>query len=226
MIVRRGVVDSVIASIVLFGGCASALHELPAAGPGERTEALIVAAREGVRRTEHDPDASARERAAVEAVRASQRCVEGAPGSARCAYWLGASLGVQARARPTTARSALPILIESFARAAAIDPLVEDAGPDRALALVYLRAPGWPAGPGDADRGLTHARRAVALRPEYPPNLLVLAEALAATEEGASAREEALRARELARLAERAGDRDATDWLRDAERLLARLPED
>ena len=58
----------------------------------------------------------------------------------------------------------------------------------RALALFYLRAPGWPKGPGDADLGLEHAREAVRLRPEHPPNLLAPGEALDAVGERAESR--------------------------------------
>ena len=191
-----------------------------------RIEGLVGAARAGVWLAEHESDGGARENAAVEAVRAAQRCAQNAPDRAECAYWLGAALGVQARERPTTAHSALPILVDAFVRAAAIDPLLEEAGPDRALALVYLRAPGWPAGPGNPDRGLEHARQAVARRPDHPPNLLALAEALAATEDRPSARATCLRALEAARSAERVGNLDAQDWLREAGALLARLPEE
>ena len=38
-----------------------------------------------------------------------------------------------------------------FHSAAEGDPTIEDGGPDRALALTYLRAPGWPTGPGAPD---------------------------------------------------------------------------
>lgn len=216
---------------LVAASCAPALHPLPATDRPENGKAatevatLVEAAKTGVRIAEHDPDGAARARAAVDAVLASQRCVQLAPGSAACVYWLGASLGVQARERPTTAHAALPILIASFRRAAQADPLYEQAGPDRALALVYLRAPGWPAGPGDPDLGLTHAQRAVALRPEYPPNLLVLAEALLSTEDRAAAREACVRALAAAKSGPHSRDSDVADWLHDAGALLARLPE-
>lgn len=195
-----------------------------AAADTTRTEGLTGAARAGVWLTEHDPDPSSRERAATEAVQAAQWCERIAPASAVCAYWLGAALGVQARERPLRATSALPRIREAFGRAAAGEPTQEEAGPDRALALFYLRAPGWPSGPGDPGLGLEHARKAVVLSPEYPPNLLALAEALQAAGDPAAARQALGTALQIARRAAASRDPDAQDWIREAERLRAEFP--
>jgi hypothetical protein len=83
---------------------------------------------------------------------------------------------------------------------------------------VLIRAPGWPLGPGDADAGLVAARRAATLRPQYPPNLLALAEALAKSGDANGARE-SYRARPRAG-AGAAGDADRDDWLREADEAL------
>ncbi len=195
-----------------------------AAADPERIEGLVGAARAEVWLTEHDLEPASRGRAAMEAVRAAQWCERIAAASAVCAYWLGAALGVQARERPSTVVSALPKIKEAFERAARGAPTLEEAGPDRALALFYLRAPGWPGGPGDPELGLEHARKAVALSPEYPPNLLALAEALLATGDSAGARRAIATALELARRGAPAGDPDAPDWRREAERLRGELP--
>jgi hypothetical protein len=109
-------------------------------------------------------------------------------------------------------------MVEAFERAAAAAPDLDHAGPDRALALLLVRAPGWPAGPGDAERGLEHAQRAVAIEGEYPPNVMALAEALSSTgneQEGAAM---AGRALELARARAAGGDPDAREWLEEAAR--------
>ncbi len=87
-------------------------------------------------------------------------------------------------------------------------------------ALVLIRAPGWPLGPGDAEAGLVAARRAVTLRPQYPPNLLALAEALAKTGDANGAQENYALARDAALALPAAADRDA--WLREADRGLQR----
>jgi len=75
-------------------------------------------------------------------------------------------------------------------------------------------------GPGDAEAGLAAARRAVALRALYPPNLLALAEALAKTGDSRGARENYLRARDAALALPAAPDRD--EWLREADQELQR----
>jgi hypothetical protein len=66
---------------------------------------------------------------------------------------------------------------------------------------------------------LVAARRAVRLSPQYPPNLLALAEALAKTGDASGARETYARAHEAARaLPATTADRD--DWLREADLAL------
>ncbi len=101
-----------------------------------------------------------------------------------CDYRLALALGQQARERPATAADALPRITALLAQVVAAAPELDEAGGQRVLALVLLRAPGWPVGPGDPEQGLAQAREAVRLSPAYPPNLLALAEALAATAAG------------------------------------------
>jgi hypothetical protein len=187
-----------------------------------RIEGLIGAAQAEVWLVDHEPEAAAREAAAALAVQAAQWCLRSAPESAGCSFWLGAALGVQAREKRSTALDALPRIEQAFLTAAGKEPELEDAGPDRALALLYLRAPGWPAGPGDPDRGLEHARKAMELKPGYPPNLLALAEALAATGDSAGSRRSYSEALELARSRSAAGDPDAAEWIREAEAALGK----
>jgi len=193
-----------------------------AADPGDEA-AIVLAARALVWLADHETEAAARERAATRAVQAAQWCGAGRPPSPACAFWLGAALGVQARERPATGAAALPAIEAAFKAAAAGDPAYDSGAPHRALALLYLRAPGWPAGPGDPDRGLGHARRAVAIAPRHPPNLLALGEALAATRDAAGSRARLEDALEHARAAATAGDPDAAEWVRDAEVAMARV---
>ncbi len=129
---------------------------------------------------------------------------------------------MQARERPTTGMSALPRIEQAFLRAARDVPTLDEAGPERALALLYLRAPGWPAGPGDPERGLQYARQAVDLRPDHPPNLLALGEALLAAGDRPGARDAWSRALDRARRLAKDGDRDAPDWTSEAEQALRR----
>jgi hypothetical protein len=71
-------------------------------------------------------------------------------------------------------------------------------------------------GPGDAEAGVAAARRAVTLRPSYPPNLLALADGLVAQGDRDGARQTYTRARAAALALPETADR--TDWLRQAER--------
>jgi tetratricopeptide (TPR) repeat protein len=183
---------------------------------------LVGAARAEVWLVDHEPQAAAKEAAAILAVQAAQWCLRQAPESAECEFWLGAALGVQAREKRSTALDALPRIEKAFLTAAQKSPEMEDAGPDRALALLYLRAPGWPAGPGDPGRGLEHARKAMKLEPDFPPNLLALAEALGATGDAEGARQNYSKALKLARTQEVAGDPDAAEWIREATTALGR----
>ena len=153
------------------------------------------------------------------AVEAGQRCLAQAGPDPRCDYGLALALGVQARERRATALDGLKRMVEHLRRAAVADPGLDDAGPDRVLALVLVRAPGWPLGPGDAEEGLAHARSAVARAPGHPPNQLALAEALHATGAGDEARAAARRAVELARALPE--EPAASAWIAEGEKLAA-----
>ena len=49
-------------------------------------------------------------------------------------------------------------------------------GPDRVLAIVLMRAPGSPLGPGDWDLSETHMKKALEIDPNWPENQLYMAE--------------------------------------------------
>jgi hypothetical protein len=148
-----------------------------------RVEGLLGAAEASAWLIEHEADASRREHLATEAVEICQWCVRRAPERIECTYRLALAIGQQARERSSTALDGLkrmvPLLDQVIARAPALDA----AGGHRVMALVLLRAPGWPTGPGDPDAALEHARTADALVPDEAQNLLALAEALAATDQ-------------------------------------------
>ena len=123
--------------------------------------------------------------------------------------------------RCSTALDGLDEMVSRLERAIEGDPQQDFAGPERVLALVRLRAPGWPTGPGDPDLGLESARRAVERFPDYPPNLLCLAEAWEATEQPDRATEGYRRALELARGQFEAGHEEARRWMDEAQSALA-----
>ncbi len=182
--------------------------------------ALAAAIQTDASRSDHERDSTIRGQLAAEAGRDADICLSREPQAAACLYGHAVALGLQARVHPTRAGELLSSMLDALARAESADPNYDEAGPARVRALVLIRAPGWPLGPGDAEAGLAAARRAVMLRPDYPPNLLALAEALAKTGDASAARENYARAREAALALPEAADRDA--WLREAEQGLQR----
>jgi hypothetical protein len=182
-------------------------------------EGLYGAIQARIWRIDHEPgvDRAALSSAAVDS---GQACLQRAPESATCHYGLALALGVQARERRATARDGLRKMVQHLRAAAQRDPALDQAGPDRVLALVLTRAPGWPVGPGDPEEAVEAARRAVQQSPDYPPNPLALAEAQIAAGHGGEARSAARQAVALARA--RAGDPQAGGWVKEGEALLAR----
>ncbi len=212
--------------ILLLGlaACAAPLRTLPPPAEGAAQEdpaALAAQSREATRQSGHESSADARHALVEKALEAGQRCVQVAPASAECNYALALALGIQARERPSTATQGLKAMVELLQKANRLDPKLDHGGPARVLALVLVRAPTWPLGPGDPEAGLTAARQAVELFPDYPANPLALSEALLATDDQAGSEAAAARGLALARAAAARGERDAEDWIRDGEALIA-----
>jgi hypothetical protein len=179
---------------------------------------LAAAIAADAKRSDDESDTKIRVELAAQANRDATSCLAREPQSAACLYGRAVALGLEARAHPTRAGELLKVMLGSLADAEAADPYYDEAGPARVRALVLIRAPGWPLGPGDAQEGLVAARRAATLRPQYPPNLLALAEALAKTGDSNGARANYERARDLAQALPAGTDRDR--WLREANEAL------
>lgn len=190
-----------------------------AAGDAARTEALAGVVRTAAWLVEHG--ARDDRKALVDtALAAAEQCQQRAPKAPACDYWQAAALGVAARERPLSALGNLKELIDLLRRADANAPELDHAGPARLLAVVLVRAPGWPTGPGNPDDALVEAQKAVARASEYPPNQLALGEALAATGDTDGARAAFERARALAKVS---ADPDAVDWGAQATAFLDKL---
>jgi hypothetical protein len=210
-----------VLTALLASGCVAPLRmpaptpELTARSIGELAAAIDAAAK----RSDHEPDGKLRAQLAAQASRDADACLGHEPQAAACLYGHAVALGLEARAHPTQAAGLLTTMLDSLGSAEAADSAYDEAGPARVRALVLIRAPGWPLGPGDAEAGLLAARRAVALRPLYPPNLLALAEALAKTGDAKGARDTYAQAGALAQSLPATADRD--DWLQQAAQGLA-----
>jgi cytochrome c-type biogenesis protein CcmH/NrfG len=216
--------------LLLFAGLLSACATPPrretpavpggAAAGSNSIDSLAAAIEADAQRSDHESDSKIRSDLATQASADADTCLAMDSQAAPCLYGKGLSVGLEARAHPTRAAQLLTVMLQVLGKAEAADPNYDHAGPARVQALVLLRAPGWPLGPGDPATGLEAARRAVALQPAYPANLLALAEALSRTGDANGAHEAYTRARDFAQTAPAGSDRD--DWLRLADEGLRR----
>jgi len=193
----------------------------PAAAPASSV-ALAASIAAAAQRSEHEPEARIRSELADAAQRDAEACIQEEPRAAACLYGRAIALGLEAKAHPTHAVTLLGDMLETLARAEVAEPNYDQAGPARVQALVLIRAPGWPLGPGDPERGLAAAQRAVTLRPAYPPNLLALAEAQVKMGAASDGQASYVRARDTA--ANLPDSAERTQWLRAAERGLTHTP--
>jgi hypothetical protein len=200
----------------VLGACASQPPTLPPP-PASASVADLTAA---VMADSQRSDVQARSDLADDAMNNAKACVDRFPQTGPCLYVRAIALGLQARTHPADAIGLLNAMLRDLGSAEDLDPNFDRAGPARVRALVLLRAPAWPLGPGDADSGLEWARRAVMLQPQYPPNLLALAEAQTKTGDARGATENYGKARKLADALPETAER--TEWLREADEGLGR----
>jgi predicted Zn-dependent protease len=154
------------------------------AAPGPAVAGSSLAPPQLLAAVQHDADlldqtrdAAARKQLLAAAASSAAQCLSQSPNNAACPYAQAQVLGLQARERPLEGISLLKDMLASLSRAEALDPSLDHAGPARLTAIVLLRAPPWPLGPGDVDAAITAAQRAVKRDPTYPPNLITLGEA-------------------------------------------------
>ena len=95
--------------------------------------------------------------------------------SAAVHYYLGMNLGELAETRGVSALKLVEQMEKEFALARTLDELLDYAGPDRNLGLLYRDAPSWIS-VGSKSKARRHLIRAVELAPNYPENRLNLAE--------------------------------------------------
>jgi tetratricopeptide (TPR) repeat protein len=189
-----------------------------AVGDDKRVDAIVAAMAAMHFRIEHDAgvDKGDLSRKAVEL---GQQCLRRAPNDSGCKYRLAIALGQEAREHPAQGKDAVNHMVDLLRQAITAQPALDDAGPHRVLALVLVRAPSWPAGPGDPEAGLDEARKAVATTPDAAENQLALGEALAAN--GSMPEAHAAYAK-AAQLAASSKSPDANGWQKDAEAGLAK----
>lgn len=116
----------------------------------------------------------------------------------KASYWMAVNLGLAIQQRGMAALPLLPVEMAALKTSQAAKE-IELGGPLRALGMLYLKAPSWPAGPGDLDAALELFKEAVETYPSHPLNHLFYAQALRESGDGEGASRELARAHELAR---------------------------
>lgn len=158
----------------------------------------------------------------------AERALFHAPGDPAASYWLAANLGQLIIRHPLKALKNLGKMERSLKRAAEGVPDLEAGGPLRVLGMLYVKAPSWPQGIGDSDKGLDLLKAAVERHPEHPLNPLFLAQAQWDVD-GDAAREEVAANLATARrlMASKAWGYPALKWKVIADDLarLAAIPE-
>jgi hypothetical protein len=135
------------------------------------------------------------------------------------AYLHAVNLGLFVRAKGMTAVGRLSEMVARL-KVACAAPAQDQGGPLRVLGLLYVKAPGWPLGPGDLEAALALLQQAVRDYPDHPLNHLYLAYALVDAGERNQAAAELRIAQSLC-TPERYGEW-AARWREEAGQLMAR----
>jgi len=96
---------------------------------------------------------------------------------AELAYYYAMNLGLAVQDNPLLALKNISRIEEKLRDAIRLDPSVDMGGPVRVLAMLYLKAPPWPQGPGDPDKALMLLRWASHHFGGHPLNHIFLARA-------------------------------------------------
>ena len=93
-------------------------------------------------------------------------------------YFLAVNLGMAVEHSTIKAIKNLHRIMEHLKKAIKQAPDTDMGGPERVLAMVYLRAPGWPTGIGDVDKAVDMLKELCKKYPDHPLNHIFYAEAL------------------------------------------------
>lgn len=167
-------------------------------------------------------DADRMERFAHECVRWARAAAAHAEGKGLARYWEGLCLGNAVRHSPLKAMKNLSSLERTLSEAMDADPDQDDGGPLRVLGMLYVKAPAWPQGVGDVDRGMELIAEAAERHPDHPLNRMFLALALWDVEEDREAAAAELKVAFRLLQSERFSQ-TAPYWMKEAKSLAAEL---
>jgi len=152
----------------------SALRDVKGPGPAQALQAARVCSELSSRETDDDR----MERFANECIRWAKTAATDPTLLGAARYWQGACLGNAVRNSPLKAVQNLSELERMLTEAVQADPTLDDGGPLRVLGMLYIKAPAWPQGVGDVDRGMELIGEAAERFPDHPLNRMFLALAL------------------------------------------------
>jgi hypothetical protein len=181
---------AILLAVLLLAACVTPrpVTTPPIAGTEHTPLQLLAAVQGDAEGIEQAKDPAQRAQLLAEATLSAQQCLAQSAASAICQYTHAQVLGLTAREHPVQAVALLKQMLAELMKAEGLDPALDHAGPARLTAVVLLRAPPWPLGPGDVDGALVAAQRAVQRDSTYPPNLITLAQVDAKSENPAQAR--------------------------------------
>ncbi|HTV79494.1 MAG TPA: hypothetical protein VMF03_14660 [Steroidobacteraceae bacterium] len=217
-----------VLALAALAACAAGPPAQPPAGAatparGQSPAQLLAVVQRDADGLDQTTDAAARSRLLTEAAAAARQCMAQFPDAGACPYAQAQVQGLSARAKPVEAPGLLKQMVASLARAEAREPDLDHAGPARLSAIVLLRAPPWPLGPGDVDTALSAAQRAVKLDPAYPPNLITLGAVQAKAVGAATARTTFGQARQAVQAWNGAGSEPAAEVAAERGKWLAQI---
>jgi hypothetical protein len=169
-----------VLTLLALGACTLPRPAAQPAGaprPSGSPSQLLAAVQGDADRIDQSQASAERAQLLAAATASAGQCLAQAPNDAACPYAQAQVLGLTAREHPVQAVALLKEMLANLARAESLDPGLDHAGPARLTAVVLLRAPPWPLGPGDVDAATAAAQRAVKRDPGYPPNLIALGQA-------------------------------------------------
>ena len=219
--------------VLLLAACAVPLPTLPlpsSGGPVLSPPQLLAAVQGDADAIDQAQDPAQRAPLLAAASVSAQQCLAQSADNANCQYAQAQVLGLTAREHPLQATALLRQMLTYLAKAEGLDPALDHAGPARLTAVVLLRAPPWPLGPGDVDAAVVAAQRAVQRDPAYPANLITLAQAEAKSAGAPQARATFGRAQTAVQAWAGAADQtpaalatQRAQWLRSIEQGLREL---
>ena len=138
---------------------------------------------------DNETNRAARIAAAKQGITSARQARELQPDLVAGHYWYAISVGLLADADRTYGLKAVNEMELALRQAIELDERYDYAGPARVLGILLLRAPAPPVSIGSSRKGLRLLQRATELFPDYPENLLYLAEAFRDNKRNVEARE-------------------------------------